>query len=248
MEEWKSRMEVEGQLKSPALALERENYILDQQPKSWKEGYIHILKVRLMGFDSGFDVYLQKDRGAKDRGLRDEGRETPPSVWRWWERSEVQSVLGRLPRVCHERQVEIRSLFHSRSASSIRLSHCRQPPYSDLAFLNDPLSCSHPLPHLHSRPTGSQHCKNMQERPPAQGPYASVLSVWTALLPDFWFSIPSGHYTLSATPPLPPYLKSQPPAHQYSLSCPRFIFPLEVITIKCTIYNIYFPSSGYPTG
>ena len=190
MEEWKSRMEVGDQLKSPALALERENYILDQQCKSWKEGYIYILKVRLIGFDSGFDVYLQKDRGAKDRGLRDEGRETPPGVWRWWERSEVQSVLGRLPRVCRERQVEIR-LFHPGSASSIRLSHCRQPPYSELAFLNDPLSCSHPLPCLHARPTGSQRCKNMQERPWAQGPYASVLSVWTALLPDFWFSIPS---------------------------------------------------------
>lgn len=122
----------------------------------------------MIGFDSGFDVYLQKDRGAKDRGLRDEGRETPPSVWRWWERSKVQSVLGRLPRVCRECQVEIRSLFHSESANSILLSHCRQPPYSDLAFLNDPLSCSHPLPCLHSRPTGSQCCKNMQGRPRAQ--------------------------------------------------------------------------------
>ena len=49
----------------------RENYILDEQPKSWKEDYIYILKVRTIGFDGGFDVDLQKDRGAKDQGLRD---------------------------------------------------------------------------------------------------------------------------------------------------------------------------------
>lgn len=141
----------------------------------------------MIGFDSGFDVSLQKDRGAKDRGLRDEGRETPPSMWRWWERSKVQSVLGRLPRACRECQVEIRPLFHSESANSILFSRYWQPPYSDLAFLNDPLSCSHPLPCLHSRPTGSQRYKNRQVGPRAQGPYASVLSVWTVLLPDFWF-------------------------------------------------------------
>lgn len=64
-------MEVGDQLKSPALALERENYILDEQPKSWKEDYIYILKVRTIGFDGGFDVDLRKDRGAKDQGLRD---------------------------------------------------------------------------------------------------------------------------------------------------------------------------------
>lgn len=64
-------MEVGDQLASPAVALERENYILDQHPKSRKEAYIYIPKVRTIGFDGGFDADLRKDRGAKDQGLRD---------------------------------------------------------------------------------------------------------------------------------------------------------------------------------
>ena len=121
--------------------------------------------------------------------------------------SKLQSMLGSLPEPVLS--VQWKSGHSCPQSLPIAPSlSLKQSPSSDSAFLNDPLSCSHRLPCPCSRSPGSQRCKNMPVWPLARGPYASVLSVWTALLPDFWFSIPSDHYTLSVRPPLPSYLKS----------------------------------------
>lgn len=117
--------------------------------------------------------------------------------------SKVQSVLGRVPRACLECQVEIRPLLHSESANSI-LSHTKAASVQWFGISKWPsfLQPSSSLPLLQIAWLSA--LQEYASKAASSGP----LCFWTALLPDFWFSIPSDHYTLSVRPPLPSCLKS----------------------------------------